>query len=391
MYLVYQNRFRICIKNEDSLHLFPFQVIGSSYDSLGSRVLRHFHHHIDNTRHTWFYASNKATTHHNNRGTQLSSGAGENAEPEAETVSVFPDNQRRTISASTSQRNAGESSSARLGENNVSGGGGSDGVGGEGAGVELESARKASQEAEELSAHGDETDSAWLSSQHGVHVPFQPHGSRKRGREQQFSSTSGACHLGDSPLTQIERNHMLSHSLVSSQVDSPPMDKTMVSQGIHPTTSSHQDRTMVSQEIHLMTSSHQDKMIVSQGIHPETSSHQDRTMVSQEIRPTTSSHQNKMIVSQGIHPTTSSHQDRTVVSQGIHSTTSSHQDRMMVSQGIHPATSSHQDRTMVSQRIHPTTSSHHGGHLKLSGNGTLSLSLGSESAHKKLKTNPDGS
>ena len=364
MYLVYQNRFWICIKNEDSLHLSPFQVIGSSYDSLGSRVLRHFHHHIDNTRHTWFYASNKATTHHNNHGTQLSSGAGENVELEAETVSVFPDNQRRTISASTSQRNAGESSSARLDENNIAGGGGSDGVGGEGAGVELESARKASQEAEELSAHGDETDSAWLPSQHGVHVPFQPHGSRKRGREQtsgskQFSSTSRASHLGDSPLTQIERNHMLSHSLVPSQVDSPiaPMDKTMVSQGIHPTMSSHQNRTMV-----------------SQGIHPTTSSHQD-----------------KMMVSRGIHSTPSSHQDRTMFSQGIHSTMSSHQGRMMVSQGIHPATSSHQDRTMVSQRTHPMTSSHHGGHLKLSGNGTLSLSLGSESAHKKLKTDPDGS
>lgn len=242
-------------------------------------MLRHFHHRIDNSRHVWFYASNKATAQRNSLGDQLSSNCGENAEPEAETVSVFQDHQSRMVPAGTSnQSGVGESGSGRCG-NNVSGEGG-DGVvfGGEKSEVELESARNPSQEAAELTAHGDETDSTCLSSQHTHrHIPFQTHSKRKRDREQGqgskwLSSTSEVHQFSESPLTQIERNHKLSQGLVSFQEDGPLTDKLM-----------------------------------------------------------------------------------------------------------------------MSQRADQRTSSHQGGHLKLSGNGTLSLSFGSESAYKKPKTNPEGS
>ena len=246
-------------------------------------MLRHFHHRIDNNRHKWLRTSNHATPHRNSRGNPPSLNSGENEEPEAETVSVFPDRPKRTASTSSSRRNVGETeSSSGSCENKASGcdgGGGGGGDGGESAEVKRESTGKPSQEAAGLIVRGDETDSARLSPQH-AHSPFPTLSNRERDREhttgsKQFHPTSEAQQFGDdSPLTLLAKNRtMSSQGHVSSRVDCPPTGETSV----------------------------------------------------------------------------------------------------------------------VSQRNEQRTlPSHQGGHLKLSGNGTLSLSFGSESAHRKRKANPDG-
>ncbi|XP_076470297.1 uncharacterized protein LOC143300475 [Babylonia areolata] len=120
------------------------EVIGSSYDSLGSRVFRHFNHRIDKSRHKWFRASNKNTWSLTPSETT-----------EAETVSVLPERERGTPYSRIFQENPSGSSSSSRSRTGGDGGSSSHGDGG-----------PAVCPGGAAPGKGDETDNFWSSSPH---------------------------------------------------------------------------------------------------------------------------------------------------------------------------------------------------------------------------------
>ncbi|KAL8615328.1 hypothetical protein ACOMHN_038067 [Nucella lapillus] len=130
------------------------EVIASSYDSVGSQVLRHFSHHIDGVRHKWFRISNTNTSSHSARGqAEPVSQEEEDASTEAETIPVLPERERGAVPCSGTV------------QNNPDGGGG--GLGGD------ESRRDGEHLSQggSVTGRGDETDSLFGSSSWHRHAP----------------------------------------------------------------------------------------------------------------------------------------------------------------------------------------------------------------------------
>lgn len=177
------------------------QVIGSSYDSLGSRVLRHFHHRIDNNRHKWFRASNSSSL--NNNTNQESQNSDDDQEEVAETVSIFPSGAQRTASQSETQRNSTVSKSQNSESTSTNssidrrGDGGSGGM----CGVTGREVSEPFQETEESALHVDETDS--LRQQH--YTALQTNSSQKRSRGGKIKDSK-----------PLQSSHQALHSSTSS-------------------------------------------------------------------------------------------------------------------------------------------------------------------------------